>query len=819
MKSILLVVVFLVALVARPCLAEVKPSPNGEYVLSDFGDVTKADGLQALVNKACEEIKAKGGGVLIIPPTAPRPVLLQNLSQTERKSGRDGVPIVTILDRRSGEDILVTPIGQWSTQGWNGMNLKRTFNFQGPGASSWGGFNVLNIANQVIHGSSSHHNPSAAPAAKGKDSRIYVHNIRGLFVGQFLNFYGADGGSGIEYITVKSIGWDAEKKQHYITADLEKDHKIGYLSNKNVVGGLQIDSFHNSDDQTMELQITRRQYAHGDSFLFSGTYIYQGDVLTQGGDEAGIVYNAEPSQDPNAFYSKVESVDWSKDALVFPPGVCNVEKLASSRPLINMNSNKWITAGTVKIVPPDNWSGIYIVHPDHDPETVVKEGLDLKGWQFTRKKPADEKLYPMLGPGAPQYKELFDGKTEVPAAITWDGVPITKFKYAYKGRTYQSLITGFVNRLGGRIIASADCGWTEAIVGRYFAVSDDSECLCPNDKDYVACYPTGNPQRKVYRWYPISAFMKNADGTCSITLGRVRWFPSGAGAPNLYKEDSYTWDGHERPLHYIIAPGAMVYDVGDAWQDAYGGVADASGKRTIRLADGPYRNTPFDFAKGDPIEQAIGADTVHPVAFRTRLWHNVPDNLEEGHGTIEINNNGTVAAGGAISIGGATYLEDIEHRKDRKPPFLTAIDLRTSAVTGLRFGGDMTDAAIRFLQPRNRPQPIKWNNADGETTLSVDPKTGTMNIEGGALSARMNGLSATSVAANNLRGINVAVPKGAKELTVKFEKAEADANYSLNVQPNWLTQDAVVEKTASGFKVVFASAAGNDAKLDWQLIR
>jgi len=800
------------------CFGDVKPSPNGEYVLTDFGDASTPAAVQATLDKAYAEIKAKGGGVLVIPPSVPRTITIQNLSQTERKSGADGVPLVTILDRRSGQNVLVPPIGQWSPQGWNGMNIKRTMNFQGPGASSWGGFNVLGIANQVIHGSSSHHNPCAADAAKGKDQRVYVYNIRGIFVGQYLNYYAAEGG--FEGITVKSIGWDAEKKQPYFTADLTKDHKKGnYLSNKNVVGALQIESTHNSDDQTMELQITRKQYAHGDSFLFSGTYIYQGDVLTQGGDEAGIVYNAEPSQDPNAFHSTVESVDWSKDELVFAPGVTDVEKVASSRPLINMNSNKWMTSGTVKIVPPDNWSGIYVVHPRRDIDTVIKEGLDLNGWEFTRTKPADEKLYPMLSEGAPQYKELFDDKTDVPTALTWDGLPISKFKYTYKGRTYPSIIAHYVNWLGGRIIASADCGWTEAVVGRYFAVSDDSECLCPNDKDYVACYPTGNPQRKVYRWYPIKAFMKNADGTCSITLGRVRWFPSGAGAPNLYKEDSYTWDGHERPLHYIIATGAMVYDVSDAWQDAYGGVADASGKRTLRLADGPYRGTPNDFAKGDPIEQAIGADTVHPVAFRTRLWHNVPDNLEEGHGTIEINNNGTVAAGAAISIGGATYLEEIEKRKDRKPPFLTAIDLRTSAVTGLRFGGNMTDAAIRFVQPRNRPQSIKWNQVNGDTTLAVDPKTGTMTIEGGALVARMNGLSATDVAANNLRGIDLGVPKGAKEISVQFEKPEADAKYSISVEPNWLTNHAVSEKTTKGFKVVFAEAAVANSHLDWQLIR
>lgn len=823
-RAILIAIATLLTLGTRVGLAETKLSPNGEYLLSDFGDVTKADGLQALVNQACEQIKTMGGGVLVVPPNAPRTVVLQNLSQTERKSGPDGVPLVTILDRRHGQHFLVPPIGQWSTQGWNGMDIRRTMNFQGPGASSWGGFNVLNIANQVIHGSSSHHNPASSAASKGKNSRIYVDNIRGLFVGQYLNYYGTDGGGGFEGITVRSLGWDAEKNLPYITADLEKDHvKGGYLSNKNVVGGLQIDSTHNADNQTMEFQVTRRQYAHGDSFLISGTYIYQGDGITQGGDEGGIIYNAEPSQDPNPFYSTVESVDWSKDALVFAAGVCNVEKLASSRPIINMNPKKWITTGTVQIVPPDNWSGFYVVHPKQSPDDVIKSGVDLKGWEYMRKRSAGEKLYPMLHDTGPVYTELFDNKTEVPTVLTWDGQPVEKFKYVYKGRAYPSIIAHYVNELGGRIIASADCGWTEAVVGRYFAIADDSECLCPNDKDYVSCYPTGNPQRKVYRWYPITKFYKNSDGTCSIRLGRVRFRPTNAGAPNLYKQDNYTWDGHERPLTYIIASGAMVYDVGEAWQDAYGGVANPKGARMLRLAPAPHRGTDVDFAKGDPIEQAIGADPNHPIAFRTRLWHNVPDNFEEGHGTIAISNDGTVAAGAAVSIGGCLYSEEIAKRKDRRPPFVSLFELRSSAETGFRFAGEMTDAALRFNQPRGRPQPIKWNHAKGESTLIVDPKSGDLKFNGGDLDVAgvkgAQGVSGTEVGANNLRGIDVAVPKGAKEVTVQFEKPEKDAKYSITVEPSWATPHGVTEKTAESFKVVFAEAARANARLDWQLIR
>ncbi|MCH7708777.1 MAG: hypothetical protein IH884_09805 [Myxococcales bacterium] len=35
----------------------------------------------------------------------------------------------------------------------------------------------------------------------------------------------------------------------------------------------------------------------------------------------------------------------------------------------------------------------------------------------------------------------------------------------------------------------------------------------------------------------------------------------------------------------------------------------------------------------------------------------------------------------------------------------------------------------------------------------------------------------------------------------------------------YVTRDAVVEKTATGFRVAFSEAAPGNAKIDWQLIR
>ena len=86
---------------------------------------------------------------------------------------------------------------------------------------------------------------------------------------------------------------------------------------------------------------------------------------------------------------------------------------------------------------------------------------------------------------------------------------------------------------------------------------------------------------------------------------------------------------------------------------------------------------------------------------------------------------------------------------------------------------------------------------------------------------RQAGVSGTNTPARNLRGIDVAVSSGSHELKVSFppNQGEVDGHYSITVQPNWMTRDAVLQKTATGFRVAFSEAAPDNAKIDWQLIR
>jgi hypothetical protein len=327
-------------------------------------------------------------------------------------------------------------------------------------------------------------------------------------------------------------------------------------------------------------------------------------------------------------------------------------------------------------------------------------------------------------------------------------------------------------------------------------------------------------------------FTEHPNGFKQIKVLRVRWAPVAAGAPKLFLEDNYTFDGHEKPLSYAIAPGAWVYDISQGWADTFqtGGWLDATDKCPRKLKVTPHsdRGTKFDFQPGDEIEQAVGADPWHPRPLRIRQFDQMPTTMDNA--TIEIQQEGRVQVPTGISISGITRrMEDLKNRKDGRPSFDTILKIESVARQGIYFGSEVLDSAIFFAQPGNREQPLRWHNEVNDhgyaSALTVPPATGNFVFTGGDIdytdsgSLRQTGISATGTAARNLRGINVAVAADAKTITVTFSKPEADADYSITVQPNWFTMDRVVKKTDKGFGVEFSQPAGAGAAIDWQLIR
>jgi hypothetical protein len=380
-------------------------------------------------------------------------------------------------------------------------------------------------------------------------------------------------------------------------------------------------------------------------------------------------------------------------------------------------------------------------------------------------------------------------------------------------------------KFGGLIRGDKECPWTKDVVGRWFALTDAGEKT-----------PKGS-----LRWYLITKFTKNADGTKEIEIQRFWWGAKSAGSPTLYKTENYTWDGHVRPLGYVIAPGAYVNDVSRAIP---GG--DRGGQRTLGLAPHSGIGTAFDFEKGDAVEQAIGPDPFKPEAFRVWTWEDVPGQFPSA--ILDASNQGATSRYSVVSVaGGPANLDDLAKRHEPKPAWDNVLVVNTAATVGLNFKADFAKAAILFNQPYHE-QAIQWrygmktelptDNAQGGITktvtspagtaqvasLKVSRETGEFQFVGGGVQAGgpvsgITGLSADAKPAKNLRGKNVPVTENTTSLRVTFPTPETDADYAIFIEQTWLCNRAISEKTAAGFTINFDKPASSKASVDWMLVR
>ena len=430
-------------------------------------------------------------------------------------------------------------------------------------------------------------------------------------------------------------------------------------------------------------------------------------------------------------------------------------------------------------------------------------------------KNAVERTPETLGSGRPiinlnPAKLITNGTVMIVSPASFWEIDLRLSNATFQGKTYPTTTwkgaAGFNElRMGGLIRFSADASISEAVVGRYFAVDEEDE--------YV-------PKAKaVRRWYLIDSVTKNADGTADMRIIRHWWGAKSAGAPTLYKPENYSWDGHEKPLHYIVAPGANAYEVSE-------GVGNS--KRSIRLVPTPFAGTAVDFAANDAIEQAIGPDPFKPTPFRSWLWDKVPGVFPSS--VFDVANNGVMRDSVLWVHGNSTGdgEKDRAFHYDRQLAWNKLLRIESACNVGIWFGADTEEAALLFAQPHH-VQPIKWhyaiqsNAAPKVASLTVSRETGEFNFTGGGLSVegpiRTTGLSADATPARNLRGKDVAVKAGETAVAIAFATPEADASYAVFVEQSWIGNRAVVKKTAGGFTVLFEKPAPDGAVLDWMIVR
>lgn len=361
-------------------------------------------------------------------------------------------------------------------------------------------------------------------------------------------------------------------------------------------------------------------------------------------------------------------------------------------------------------------------------------------------------------------------------------------------------------KMGGLIRLSADAPVTAEAVGRYFSIDEADELV---------------PKANLHRWYLIDSVTANPDGTKDVKVIRHWWGAKSAAGLKLYKPENYSWDGHEKQLKYVIAPGANAYDVSDGVDNP---------KRTVRLVPTPFTGTPADFAPDDAVEQAVGPDPFKPIPFRSWIWDNVPGAFPAS--CFDVANHGTVMRDSMFWVhGGSGNIEkEKESHYDRNPGWDKIFTFEAASNVGIRFGADTGTAALLFTQPNDRPQPLKWYyGADKEkapqvAALTVSPGDGQFNFAGGSGvkvegPVMAKGLSGDDKPSRNLRGKNIAVKAGQTSVEVAFPAAEADEDFAVFVEQSWITNRAIVKKAAGGFTVQFEKPAPEGAKLDWMLVR
>ena len=697
---------------------------SGFHQLSEFGPTATVAEAEAALARAVASITE--GGILLIDDGVAPAFAPESLPQA-----RLGSPALFLMDIRGGKFQLVPPaLGFRLPQapiGYSAFFLDRTID---QGAMNATGLNtILRISDRVIKGTTSYYQyvVKAEKTADPETMKIYVPTIKGLYVGLEL----------MVQMGVESVAYSEKHFSSQVAARIEQiglDGAADYwivvrknsprtpwgrvlgLFNKSSTNSLTINEVTHADQENAgTVAIEKHAYGQGDNFGIGMTYIYMGNVMSTRSDECGNAYTANIWQHLSSFCGRVQRYDAATGELDYDAEALNASTLGTSRPLINLNPRKWLTAGKIVI------EADYSEYGEIDPEGYVR---------------------------------------------------------------------------------GVNTNWTSEVVGRYLAVDQPDEYAGNPPSGYWKGALKG---RKVRRWWYIRRYEK-VNGEDRLWVERTRYTVSDRATPTLINERNY-----RRELPYIIAPGAMVLDVSRGLPEInrpyYKGAGIKPGNsRTLLLA--PTRDGAATFAAGDPVEQAVGADPTHPNGFRVRHREAMPTGTGNSC-SFYTTNNGAYPVRAALGVYGGHDRMQLEHH----PKFFNVIDVGTSCDYGIRFRNTVNQAAVYLEQMDHR---IAWRTPGGRVELSA--AEGALKLNGSGLT-EVRSLAAGPVVGRNLRGIDVAVPVGVREFTVRFPQPEPDAVYSLTVQPNWLCRWAVTDKSAEGFTVIFDEAATETSTIDWQVIR
>lgn len=755
-----------------------------EHVLAEYYPPPPPADPAAAFKSGVSKLLDGHGGFLCIPadPTTAGFVARNREGHREVPDPRDPrstvFESVTVTDARRGvERTYLPPLGTDNSEltavagRIKERDLRLTLGWQGV-------FALESLCSRLTGGASSYFMLlGQATAAGGR--RFHVPTLQGLFPGQRLKIDLLED----PLFTVLHLGQDAAGPYFDTREPAPRAIPAGApVYNKNSVGVLTLSDTSNCDNQGTTLDLHRRAYGAGDTFLFAGILEYQSNVYSALGDEGAVGAAVNLQHDLGCFHGEVES--WTPAAgregeLVYKTTAAHdAQKLGTSRPLVNLNDGKWKLDGVAN---------------------VLGRQADPTGWLPGLPKPRYGEGCVLLRPKTP---------------------PADWQKYV-----------GWFLALVGRPDGSDSIETTDA--SEYYRKGEPTPLGAAPEDVYRWWYVTEVQE--------VSAGL--AFAFVDRVFQRDREVAK--SGPLLFRADNYTTAKAEvdpRRLKYILAPGAFVADVRDG---VAGNVLGNEGvqptdARRIVLAPGDPQLAP-----GDPITNALGPDVFHPTGFRARQIHHFPASsagasfLSENLGRVQVGCGLHIAGLLDRNAGEAAEHALARLQKDGKPQYGCGLWFTSTAESALRIEGYSRSAALELVQ-WDGDQRILWKNPEtgqtsdlradrptGDFVLSTTHGDGTAILTGGGGLAltELRGLSATATAAHNLRGTQ-ALKKDDTKASVTFVQAdgatpnpEPDAHYRVFLQCTWPTASAVVRRTADGFDVEVSEKAPDGASFDWLLVR
>lgn len=333
--------------------------PSGVYPLSAFGPVENSVNAQATLAKAVKELK-NGGIIWLGKEVAPDYVPSSVMQETPGLSG------VTIVDMRQGKLQFILPsLGMRNPEspwGYSAFLLDRTINQD---AVNINGLNAaMRISDRVIRGTGSYFQPVKRyeKTDDPETMKIYVPTVKGLYpglelyvqMGRETTTYGEVNFTAQIQARVEKLGFDDATKEFYVIMRKNNPRqpwaKILSMINKSSTCSLLIREVTHADQENAgTLTIDKYAYGQGDNFGVGMTYLYMGNVMSTRGDENGNTFTANIWHILNSFLGKVEKYDSRTNELHFDAHAINSNTLGTSRPIINLNPQKWLTEGKIAV--------------------------------------------------------------------------------------------------------------------------------------------------------------------------------------------------------------------------------------------------------------------------------------------------------------------------------------------------------------------------------------------------------------------------------------------------------------------------------------